>query len=140
MLTASFFCSLSGLILSAASVFFLLKDIKARCIYLIFDEEKTVIRRDKSPFLFKLVTEGIILCTAITFLTCLMVLMFKVANLYDFLKAAEHWQTILALIPYSLIFIYVLGHLSVKIANWWRPESEKTQTLGLSDKKDGVER
>jgi hypothetical protein len=126
LLTASFFWSLSGLLLAAASLIFLLKSLKNGRIYLIgvdgtsYYEKKQVIRQEQSPFLFKLIVRGIAVCTAITFVTCLVVVVLSTATSIDFLKVAHRWQVIVAFVPYGLVLMYVFDNISVRVfASWW---------------------
>jgi hypothetical protein len=146
--TGSFFWSLSGLILAAVSLIFLLNDVKHGRISLIsssgtdYDNEKVVIRRERSPFLFKLIIGGVAICTAITFVTCLIVLIVKMAASIDFLNAADSGLVIVAFIPYSLVLMYVFDNISVRVfARSWDMQSEGPQTLGLSgdDKKGEID-
>jgi hypothetical protein len=142
MLSGSFFWSLSGFILAAVSLTFLLKDLKSGRVYLIYDEGKVVIKRERSPFLFKLIIGGVAICTAITFITCLIVLIVRVAASIDFLNTADHGLVIVAFIPYSLVLVYVFDNISVRVfARWWVTQGEGPQTLGLSgnDKKGGID-
>lgn len=122
MLTASFFWSLFGLLLAVASLIFLLKDLKSGRIYLIlgsgepyYDQKKVVISRERSPALFKLIIGGVVACTAITFVTCLIVLVVRIMSSIDFFQVAEHWQVILAFVPYSLILMYIFDNISIRV-------------------------
>ena len=145
MLTASFFWSLSGLLLAAGSLIFLLKDLKSGRIYTIlgvgFRARKVVIKREQSPFLFKLIVRGVTICTAITFVMCPIVLVVSVATSTAILEVIDFWQAVLAIVPYSLVLMYVFDNISVRVfARWWDPQSDGPQTLGLSssDKKGGA--
>ena len=125
MLTASFFWSLSGLLLAAGSVIFLLKDLKNGRIYTIvgvgwFRERKVVIKREQSPLLFKLIVRGVTICTAITFVICLIVLVVSAATSTALLEVIDFWQAVVAIVPYSLVLMYVFDHISVRVfARWY---------------------
>ena len=125
MLTASFFWYLSGLLLAAGSVIFLLKDLKNGRIYTIvgvgwFRERKVVIKREQSPLLFKLIVRGVTICTAITFVICLIVLVVSAATSTALLEVIDFWQAVVAIVPYSLVLMYVFDHISVRVfARWY---------------------
>jgi hypothetical protein len=125
VLTASFFWSLSGLLLAAGSVIFLLKDLKNGRIYTIvgvgwFRERGVVIKREQSPLLFKLIVRGVTICTAITFVICLIVLVVSAATSTALLEVIDFWQAVVAIVPYSLVLMYVFDNISVRVfARWY---------------------
>jgi hypothetical protein len=125
VLTASFFWSLSGLLLAAGSVIFLLKDLKNGRIYTIVGvawlrERKVVIKREQSPLLFKLIVRGVTICTAITFVICLIVLVMSAATSTALLEVIDFWQAVVAIVPYSVVLMYVFDNISVRVfARWY---------------------
>jgi hypothetical protein len=137
MLTGGFFGSLSGILLSLFSTLFLLNDLKNQRTYMIVGggatfERKVTIRRDRSPLLFKAKVAVTALCTALTLVMCLAVLIIGLANSTDLLQEMATWQVVSAFIPYSLVLLYVFESVSVRVfAKSWDNEGEGPQTLGL---------
>jgi len=136
MLTANFYWSLLGVVISVASMLFLVNDLKHRRTYLIAgdgasSEQKVIVRRDTSPLLFMTVVVGIALCTAFMFVTCLLLIAGTVTSI-DLIGPPNFSQVVAAFIPYGLVTLYVLEAISVRIfARWWDDEPEGPQTLGL---------
>jgi hypothetical protein len=125
MLTAGFCWSLFGVLLSAFSTCFLLNDLKNRRTYLIVggedtSERKVVIRHDRSPLLFNIIVVGVALCTAFTLVSCLVVLLVSAVASAGLWAAMESWQVFLAFIPFTLVLMYVLQSISVRVfTRWW---------------------
>jgi len=124
VLTASFFWSLSGLVLAAVSVIFLLKDLKNGVIYTIVGagwlrERKVAIKRQQSPLLFKLIVSGVTICTAFTFVICLIVLVVSAATSTALLEVIDFWQAVLVIVPYSLVLMYVFDNISARVFAGW---------------------
>ena len=136
MLTANFYWSLLGVVISVASTLFLVNDLKHRRTYLITSDgasinQKVIVRRDSSPLLFMTIVVGIALCTAFMLVTCLLLLAGTVTSI-DLIGPTSWSLVVAAFIPYGLVTMYVLGAISVRIfARWWGDEPESPQTLGL---------
>jgi hypothetical protein len=136
MLTANFYWSLLGVLMSVAAALFLLNDLKNRRTYLIAGdgssiEQKVIVRRDSSPLLFMIIVVGIALCTAFMLLTCSLLFVGAVTSI-DLIGPTDRSQVVLAFIPYGLVTLYVLEAVSIRVfARWWDNEAEGPQTLGL---------
>lgn len=134
MLTANFYWSLLGIVISVTSTFFLVNDLMHRRTYLIAgdsSEHKVIVSRDSSPLLFMTIVVGIALCTAFMLVTCLLLISGTFTSI-DLIGPTNFSQVVAAFIPYGLVTVYVLEAISVRIfARWWDDEPEGPQTLGL---------
>ena len=137
MLTANFYWSLVGILISVVSGLILLNDLKNCRVYVVVGgqgsfEKKVTIRRDRSPLLFKVIVTVIALCSAFMLVTCLLLLVREVTSI-DLLGTTDFRKLVAAFIPYGLVIMYVLDGLSVRLfAKSWDMETEGLQTLGLS--------